>query len=254
MEGYIKLHRKLLNNRIFKNEKLLKVFIWCLLKASHKEHEQTIGRQVIKLMPGQFIYGRTQAAAELKIKPSTLNDCISDMKTNSVIDIKTNNKYSLITLVNWDFYQTNNSKSNNKTDNKTDSISDTNKNGNKNGKQEISLQIENLRQRYDPETLLTIDNYLDILRTTRRSGKIADSVIVQVYKEMEKYPSIVVKAACLIVIKTPEHHSKKENYLYGIMRNTQADEAAGRVRKYESNQTGQPAARRQIDEGVYRFD
>jgi hypothetical protein len=42
---------------------------------------------------------------------------------------------------------------------------------------------------------------------------------------MNKHPVVVVKYACETVIKRPELHSKKENYFYGIMRNTTADEA-----------------------------
>lgn len=88
-----------------------------------------------------------------------------------------------------------------------------------------SLEIENFRQRYDSDTLTVIDEYFDILRTTRVSGKIADSVVHKVYAEMNKYPAVVVKYACKTILDKPELHSKKENYLYGIMRNTKADEA-----------------------------
>jgi len=102
-------------------------------------------------------------------------------------------------------------------------------------KKEYSLEIENFRNRYT-NFLPVIDEYLDILRTTRASGKISDSVIVRVYEEMLKFSVIVVKAACLTVIHSPALHSKKENYFYGIMRNTRADEAAEKVRKYETLQ------------------
>ena len=37
MTGWIKLHRKLLDSPIFQNEKLFKVFAYCLMKASHKD-------------------------------------------------------------------------------------------------------------------------------------------------------------------------------------------------------------------------
>ena len=39
MAGWIKLHRKTLDSKVFQNEKLLKTFVWCLLKASHKEYD-----------------------------------------------------------------------------------------------------------------------------------------------------------------------------------------------------------------------
>ena len=45
MTGWIKLHRKILDSPIFQNEKLFKVFAYCLMKASHKEHTQLVGRR-----------------------------------------------------------------------------------------------------------------------------------------------------------------------------------------------------------------
>jgi hypothetical protein len=94
---------------------------------------------------------------------------------------------------------------------------------------DYSLQIENFRQRYS-DFLNLIDTYFDILRTTRVSGKISDSVICQVYEEMNKHPVITVKYACKTIVDNPVHHSKKENYLYGIMRNTRAEEAEEKLK------------------------
>jgi len=103
---------------------------------------------------------------------------------------------------------------------------------------DYSLEIENFRHRY-VDFLPVIDSYFDVLRTTRVSGKISDSIIVKVYQEMDKHPPITVKYACMTVVNKPELHSKKESYLYGIMRNTVADDAEARTRKYETS-TGQP--------------
>ena len=103
-------------------------------------------------------------------------------------------------------------------------------------KKDYSLEIENFRNRY-LDFIDVIDDYFDILRTTRVSGKISNSIIVKVYTEMQKYPVIVVKCACVTVISNPNLHSKRENYFYGIMRNTKADEAAEKIRKYEAAQT-----------------
>jgi len=91
-------------------------------------------------------------------------------------------------------------------------------------KKDYSLEIKNFRQRYS-NFLDLIDKYFDILKTTRVSGKISDSIVFQVYEEMNKNPIIVVKYACSTVISKPDLHSKRENYFYGIMRNTGADEA-----------------------------
>ena len=70
--SYIKLFRKLLNSPIFENEKALKIWIWCLLKATHREREQLVGQQIVKLKKGEFVFGRKQASEELKMTESTI--------------------------------------------------------------------------------------------------------------------------------------------------------------------------------------
>jgi len=144
LDGYIKLYRKLLENPVFQNDRLLKVFIWCLLKASYKEHEQLLGLHTVQLQPGQFIYGRFKASQELKIKPSTLNDQMNTLKRLQIIDIKPNNKYSIVTLANWTLYQSNEEASDNKTDSKATTNqqqTDTNKKGKK-GNNKYSSDFE----------------------------------------------------------------------------------------------------------------
>jgi hypothetical protein len=124
--GWLKLHRKLLESEIFKNEKLLKTFIWCILKASHKEREQLVGHQKELLSPGQFVTGRKKAGLELGFSPSTAWSYLNLLKRNNNIDIKSNSKYSVITIINWDLYQSESEKADNKTDSNSDNKLTTN--------------------------------------------------------------------------------------------------------------------------------
>lgn len=107
---------------------------------------------------------------------------------------------------------------------------------NKTIKKDLSLEIENFRHKFS-DFLELVDEYFDILRTTRVSGVISGSVILKVYQAMDKHPVIVVKAALLTIIHNPALHSKRENYFYGIMRNTDAAEAERRIQKYKAMQT-----------------
>ena len=127
MAGWIKLHRKIINSTVFDNEKLLKVWIWCLLKATHDEYEQLVGRQIVNLQKGQFVTGRNAASKELKMTPSTTWDYLKVLERNQNIDIKSNNKYSIVTIVNWELYQSENEISDNKSTTNQQQIN-TNKN------------------------------------------------------------------------------------------------------------------------------
>ena len=83
MAGWIKLHRKLKNSLVFDNPDLLKVWIWCLLKATHDDYIQMIGLQEVELEKGQFIFGRKVAANELKMSESKTYRLIKKLENNA---------------------------------------------------------------------------------------------------------------------------------------------------------------------------
>lgn len=85
--------------------------------------------------------------------------------------------------------------------------------------------IEELKKRYDAEEQKIINEYFNILRHTRQSAKIADSIIRKELQYFEKFPKIVVLAALKTYISRPDLHGKKEQYVRGIIRNTDKYEA-----------------------------
>ena len=103
--GWIKLHRKIIDSAVFENPKILKLWIWCLCKASHKGYESMVGNQIVVLQEGQFIFGRKKASSELKIKESMVYKYIKLLEKLEMINIKSNNKFSIITIEKWAFYQ-----------------------------------------------------------------------------------------------------------------------------------------------------
>ena len=105
MEGYIKLARKITNSSVFDNPYLLKIWIWILCKSTHKEYSQMVGLQEIHLKKGQLIFGRKKAAEQLKMKESNVYKLIKTLEKMGRITINSNNKFSLISVVNWETYQ-----------------------------------------------------------------------------------------------------------------------------------------------------
>lgn len=77
-----------------------------MLKATHKDYEIMVGLQVVNLMPGQFITGRKAGAEELKLKPSTFRDYLKSLEKMGMINLKPDNKKTVVTVENWDKYQT----------------------------------------------------------------------------------------------------------------------------------------------------
>lgn len=104
-KSYIKLFRKLLKSPIWENEKALKIWLWCLLKATHIEREQLVGQQVVHLEKGQFVTGRKKASEELKMNDRTIYDYFKLLEKLQMIRIKSNNKFSVVSIEKWEEYQ-----------------------------------------------------------------------------------------------------------------------------------------------------
>lgn len=105
MEGWIKLHRKLLKNPIFKNANLYHLYSYCLLKARHEEGEVMFGETVIKLNPGEFVTGRNVLSEALNEKPNTTYKRLKKLEKLNYVSLKSNNKNTLVTVLNWESYQ-----------------------------------------------------------------------------------------------------------------------------------------------------
>ena len=103
--GYVKLWRKSIEGGWLSNSKLWVFWCWCLMKASYKEYDLIVGFQKIHLMPGDFIFGRKKTAKELKQTERSIRTCVDFLKTSGNLTIKTTNKFSVISIVNWNTYQ-----------------------------------------------------------------------------------------------------------------------------------------------------
>jgi hypothetical protein len=56
-------------------------------------------------MPGEFVFGQEKAAQDLKITVAQVRTCLNRLKTTGNLTVKTTNKFSIISVVNWDVYQ-----------------------------------------------------------------------------------------------------------------------------------------------------
>ena len=103
--GFIKVWRKTVDAGWLQNHKLCAFWLWCLLKATHKEYDLIIGCQQVHLMPGDFVFGLNKASEELAMSIRSIRTIINFLKKSQNLTIKTTNKFSIISIVNWDIYQ-----------------------------------------------------------------------------------------------------------------------------------------------------
>lgn len=103
--GYVKLWRKTLDNGVLQNGDLCRFWMYCLLKASHKDHKAIIGYQEIELHSGEFVFGRKKASHELRMTESKVRKSLHTLEKMKNVTIKTTNKFSIVSIVNWSIYQ-----------------------------------------------------------------------------------------------------------------------------------------------------
>ena len=108
-KGWIKLHRKILDSRVFANEGLLKVWVYCLCRANHQTNYVDIktgkGKTEVEVSAGDFIFGRHSASRDLNMNPSTLYKRMQKLQDIGNINIQSNSHYSVVSVCNWETYQ-----------------------------------------------------------------------------------------------------------------------------------------------------
>lgn len=105
--GYIALHRKLLDNPIVcKDADHLAVWIWLLLKASWKESDVLFNGKRITLQPGELPpISRRTIAKDLGISDSKVQRILKLFESEHQIEQRMTHRSRLISIVSWDKYQ-----------------------------------------------------------------------------------------------------------------------------------------------------
>ena len=150
MDGWLKLYRSILDSAVFQDAEILKVWIWLLCNVAFEQHDTICYGKVIHLKPGQIATGRKKIAQCTDLNENKVYRALTALKSLGNIEIKATNKYSIITVVNWDKYQEENGKrtpSEQQTNSKTTTEEQQNdnrrtqhKNGN-NGKNEKEIYM-----------------------------------------------------------------------------------------------------------------
>ena len=104
-KGYIILWRSVFSSPIWENPKLERIYHWTLYRANWQETEVFPSSEKIILQPGQFITSYPHAKDELKMAFGTIKTYLKLLQSESIIEIKSTNKYTIVTVLNWDDLQ-----------------------------------------------------------------------------------------------------------------------------------------------------
>ena len=150
MDGWLKLYRSILDSAVFQDAEVLKVWIWLLCNVAFEQHDTICYGKVISLKPGQIATGRKKISQCTDLNENKVYRALTALKSLGNIEIKSTNKYSIITVVNWEKYQDENGKrtaneqqTNSKTtaEEQQDNSKRTQHKNGKNGKKEKNIYI-----------------------------------------------------------------------------------------------------------------
>ena len=101
VNGFVKLHRKLLQWGWYKDHVVKDLFLHLLLTANFEDTEW----QGITLHPGDLVTSYKSLSDDLGFSEQQIRTALKKLKTTQEITCKSTNKYTVVTVVNWGNYQ-----------------------------------------------------------------------------------------------------------------------------------------------------
>jgi len=100
-EGFIKLYRSMLGWEWYQDQNTKSVFIHLLLNANWEDSRYR-GHKVPK---GSLVCGRKKLAKDLGLSEQEIRTSLNHLKSTNEITIQSTNRFSIITIVNWEKFQ-----------------------------------------------------------------------------------------------------------------------------------------------------
>lgn len=186
------------------------------MRANHKENWVTIqtgrGENQVLVKPGQFVFGRKAASRELDMPESSIWKRMMKLEKLQNVNIISDSKYSVISIVNWDIYNPFQKKGDSKGDKEVTSkeqARNTEKNDKnyKNDKKEL-LAVEKI-----PEKDIEIEIPL------------VDKTTFQITKQMARefsdlYPAVDISQTLRTIkgwnVANPKHRKTRDGFMRHI--------------------------------------
>ena len=108
MAGWISLNRSIQKHWIYEEERTFSKYeAWLdlLFMVNHKNGKTPIGNQLVDVKRGQRITSIKKLSEHWGWSRSKVNSFLKMLESDDMITFKTTSKYTLVTIVNYDFYQ-----------------------------------------------------------------------------------------------------------------------------------------------------
>ena len=191
--GWIKLHRKIRDNFLWKDKPFSKAQAWIdiLLEVNHTKKEVLLGNEVIKVNVGETVTSIRKLCERWGWSNTKVKNFLDLLEKQEMLTYKSDTKKTVLKVLNYSNYQRSEDKENdakthqkhNKNTSKTHQ-KHTNKNV-KNEKNDKEV-INNIYADLQPRWRRLFKNYIDIYRSKNKSNTIADSKHLRLLEELKE--------------------------------------------------------------------
>ncbi|AVO22608.1 DnaD domain protein [Aeribacillus composti] len=108
MQGWIKLHRKIQEHWLYQDKRKFSRFeAWVdlLLMVNHDDSKVVLGNEIIEVKRGQRITSIRQLCEKWGWSNTKVTQFLKLLQNDGMIEVKSDTKKTIITVVNYDFYQ-----------------------------------------------------------------------------------------------------------------------------------------------------
>jgi len=199
MVGHVILHRDIMEWEWYQSSNVFRLYVHLLMKANFKDKKWQ--GQVVKR--GELITSIGHLSSELRITYQSIRTALSKLESSGCIMLRPTNRFTLITLVNYDNLQTATSKSNKQNNTQLTSYQQSNNKQltttkernkeNKVNKEKIEVRCEKFKKQvfeytqYDIKILNGFYDYWSELNSNKSKMRCEKDDFFDVQKRLEKW-------------------------------------------------------------------
>ncbi|WP_426431418.1 hypothetical protein ACPX19_03090 [Winogradskyella sp. HB-48] len=222
MVGHIILHRDIMEWEWYQSPNVFRVYIHLLIKANFKDKKWQ-GKLIKR---GQLITSIGHLASELMISAQSIRTSLFKLSDSNAIVLKPTNRFTLITIVNYDNYQTAKSYSNKQNSTQVTSYQQSNNkqltttkernNNNKANKEKIEVRREKFKKQvfehsqYDFKILNGFYDYWSELSSCKEKMRFEKDGFFEIEKRLSRWVKME-KDNKSAVVKSKESKKVKGN-------------------------------------------
>lgn len=99
--GYVAIYRNIINFDWYQDSNTFRVYLHCILSANYTNKKW----QGIEIQRGSFITSCNKMAQQLNLSEKQIRTSLKKLKKTNNVACSTTNKYTIITVQNYDLYQ-----------------------------------------------------------------------------------------------------------------------------------------------------